>query len=149
MELTWHVMTPDFVSYFQRFLTKLGWQRTVRVVWSMFVALSFFFWPLCCLFFFDLRILITSLVSSNSSRNTPIYSIFVFQISQIVHICPLKFEKRPNKSKIVMFFSKYIDCSDLLTCFSLAQNVTQNWHNIQHKDQYINVVISSKMWFYH
>ena len=25
------------------------------------------FWPLCCLFFFDMRILITSLVSSNSS----------------------------------------------------------------------------------
>jgi len=30
-------------------------------------CLFFSFWPLCCLFFFDLRILITSLVSSNSS----------------------------------------------------------------------------------
>jgi hypothetical protein len=30
-------------------------------------SLSFFFWPLCCLFFFDIRILITALVSSNSS----------------------------------------------------------------------------------
>jgi hypothetical protein len=29
--------------------------------------LYFFFWPLCCLFFFDIRILITPLVSSNSS----------------------------------------------------------------------------------
>ena len=28
---------------------------------------SFFFWPLCCLSLFDLRILITPLVSSNSS----------------------------------------------------------------------------------
>ena len=27
---------------------------------------TFFFWPLCCLFFFDIRILITPLVSSNS-----------------------------------------------------------------------------------
>jgi len=26
---------------------------------SLFVSLSFFFWPLCCVFFFDLRILIT------------------------------------------------------------------------------------------
>ena len=26
---------------------------------SLFVLLSFFFWPLCCLFFFDIRILIT------------------------------------------------------------------------------------------
>jgi hypothetical protein len=34
---------------------------------SLFVLLYFFFWPLCCLFFFDIRILITSLVSSNSS----------------------------------------------------------------------------------
>jgi hypothetical protein len=34
---------------------------------SLFVLLYVFFWPLCCLFFFDIRILITSLVSSNSS----------------------------------------------------------------------------------
>ena len=33
---------------------------------SLFVLLNFFFWPLCCLFFFDIRILIASLVSSNS-----------------------------------------------------------------------------------
>jgi hypothetical protein len=32
----------------------------------MFVPLSFFFWPFCCLSI-DLRILITSMVSSNSS----------------------------------------------------------------------------------
>jgi hypothetical protein len=34
---------------------------------SLFVLLYFFFWPLCCLFFFNIRILITPLVSSNSS----------------------------------------------------------------------------------
>ena len=33
----------------------------------LFVLLYFFFWPLCSLFFFDIRILITPLVSSNSS----------------------------------------------------------------------------------
>jgi hypothetical protein len=32
----------------------------------LFVLLYFFFWPLCCLLFFDKRILITPLVSSNS-----------------------------------------------------------------------------------
>ena len=37
---------------------------------SLFVLLYFFFWPLCCLLFFDIRILITPLVSSNSSLNT-------------------------------------------------------------------------------
>jgi hypothetical protein len=48
----------------------------VRVTWSLvlcmfcrslFVLLYFLFWQLCCLFFFDIHILITPLVSSNSS----------------------------------------------------------------------------------
>ena len=34
---------------------------------SLFVLLSFFFWPLCCLFYFDIRVLIAPLVSSNFS----------------------------------------------------------------------------------
>jgi hypothetical protein len=34
---------------------------------SLFALLSIFFWPLHCMFFFDLRILITPLVSSNPS----------------------------------------------------------------------------------
>ena len=34
---------------------------------SLFVLLYFFAWPLCCLFVFDIRILIVPLVSSNSS----------------------------------------------------------------------------------
>jgi hypothetical protein len=37
----------------------------------LFVLLYFFFWPLWCLFF-DVQILITSLVSSNSSLDSPI-----------------------------------------------------------------------------
>ena len=34
---------------------------------SLFVLMYFFFWPVCCLFFFEIRILITPLWSSNSS----------------------------------------------------------------------------------
>jgi hypothetical protein len=34
---------------------------------SLFVFLYFFFWQLCCIFSFDIRILITPLVSPNSS----------------------------------------------------------------------------------
>ena len=41
---------------------------------SLFVLLYFFFWPLCCLFFFDIRSLFTPLVSSNS-----FYITFLFQ----------------------------------------------------------------------
>ena len=33
---------------------------------SLFGLVCFFFWPLCCLFFFDIRILIAPLVSSSS-----------------------------------------------------------------------------------
>ena len=66
---------------------------------SLFVVLSFFFWPLCCLFFFDLLNLITSLVSPNSSRNTPIHSIFVFHVFQIVQKCPHKYEEKIEQDK--------------------------------------------------
>ena len=43
---------------------------------SLFVLLSFFFWPWCCLSF-DLLHLITPLVSSNSSFNLNLYSLLV------------------------------------------------------------------------
>jgi hypothetical protein len=36
---------------------------------SLFVLLHYFFWPLCCLLFFDVGILIAPLVSSSSSFN--------------------------------------------------------------------------------
>ena len=41
---------------------------------SLFVLLYFFMWPLYCPFFFDLRILITLLVSSNSPWKKAIWS---------------------------------------------------------------------------
>jgi hypothetical protein len=50
---------------------------------SLFVLLSFFFWPLCCLLFFDLRIMITPLVSSKSSYlNLSVY--IEYNLSTIV-----------------------------------------------------------------
>jgi len=39
----------------------------VRVARSLVLCVIFFVWPLCYLFFFDLRILIVPLVSLNSS----------------------------------------------------------------------------------
>jgi len=55
---------------------------------SLFVLFSFFFWPLCCLFFFDLQILITPSVSSNSSLNnliSPSRVVCVVQYCLILH----------------------------------------------------------------
>lgn len=37
-------------------------------LWIVVCLLPFFFWLLCCVTFFDLRILITPLISSNSSN---------------------------------------------------------------------------------
>ena len=63
---------------------------------SLFVLLSFFFWPLCFLSFFDLRILITSLwylrftdsdylplLSSNSSWHNKTRNVFQIQTSVV------------------------------------------------------------------
>ena len=50
---------------------------------SLFVLLSFFFWPLCCLSF-DLRILITHLVSSNSSAMGKLQNVFLEPGMEIV-----------------------------------------------------------------
>jgi hypothetical protein len=61
-----HEFTPDFKwgSCYSIFSFMCMFCR------SLFVILYFFFWSWCCLFFFDLRILITALVSSNSSYHT-------------------------------------------------------------------------------
>jgi hypothetical protein len=45
----------------------------------LFVLLYFFFWPLCCLFFLDIQILITPLISSSSSYNQFLIS-FTFSV---------------------------------------------------------------------
>jgi hypothetical protein len=44
---------------------------------SWFVLLSMFFWPLCCLSYFDLRIIITHLVSSIFSYNVCYHKMFL------------------------------------------------------------------------
>jgi hypothetical protein len=46
---------------------------------------SFFFWPLCCLSFFDLPILISPLVSSNASSH-PASVLLLLLYSWIVYI---------------------------------------------------------------
>ena len=45
----------------------------------LFDILYFFFWPLCCLFFLDIQILITPLISSSSSYNIFLIS-FTFSV---------------------------------------------------------------------
>jgi hypothetical protein len=56
-----HYVVPSSSNY--------GFWSPLWYLQTLIVLLSFFFWPLCCLFFFDIRILIDPLVSSNSSYN--------------------------------------------------------------------------------
>ena len=58
---------PQFISGFQWVSCSSVFSFMYIFCRSLFVLLSLFFWPLCCLFFFDLRILITPFVSSISS----------------------------------------------------------------------------------
>jgi hypothetical protein len=51
LEASTLTITPPMSSFCELYICKCFVDR----------CLSFFFWPLCCLFFFDLRILITSL----------------------------------------------------------------------------------------
>jgi hypothetical protein len=62
--LVLHLSSPPV---FREVRVARSWVFCVVFCRWLFVLLSFLLWPLCCLFFFDLRILITSLVSSNSS----------------------------------------------------------------------------------
>ena len=76
----------------------------------MFVLLSFFFWPLCCLFFFELQILITPLISSNSvytpaPRRGRGYTVLPLSV------CP---SFRSSKIFFVAFFSATIDDTNLI-----------------------------------
>ena len=58
---------PEFTPGFQWGSCYLIFRFICMFCRSLFVLLYLFFWPLCCLFFYDIRILITPLVSSNSS----------------------------------------------------------------------------------
>ena len=61
-------------------------------------CLSFFFWPLCCLFFFDIQILIAPLVSSNFSYRNP---WILFGTVRIVIVMQLDLQSMPVTTKVV------------------------------------------------
>ena len=86
---------------------------------SLFVLLYFFLWPLCCLFFFDLRILITPLVSSNSSSIKLTYKN-VFNEVKIIYCY-----KKENQAYLFSICINY-RCPDI--CFLLS--VQFGWRNM-------------------
>jgi hypothetical protein len=73
---------------------------------SWFVLLSFFYWPWCCLFFLDLRVLTTPLLSSNSSHNTQARQLFL----SLEYELNFKREKTIEKIKCISY-SYYLTTS--------------------------------------
>ena len=61
---------PEFTPGFERGSCFSSFSFMCMFYRSLFVHLSFFFRPLCCLYFFKSRLLITPLVSSNFSMFT-------------------------------------------------------------------------------
>ena len=68
-----HLRSPRFIVGFV--LLDL-WFYMYVFRW-LFVLLHFFIWPLCCLFFFDIRILIAPLISSKFEVQTLFIIIYV------------------------------------------------------------------------
>ena len=69
---------------------------------SLFVLLYYFFWPLYCLFF-DLRILITSLISLNSSTHL---TTSIMESRQSSHFQPIN--QRHENTKSLSIKTEYI-----------------------------------------
>jgi len=66
---------PEYTPCFTA--VRVAWSVVFCIVfcWLLFVLLSFFVWPLNCLSFFYLRLLITHLVYSNLSYHIPLYRV--------------------------------------------------------------------------
>jgi hypothetical protein len=90
---------------------------------SLFVLLYFFFWPLCCLFFFDIRILITPLVSSNSS-----FSAFVVcrRISSIFYAHSFLLKSYFNGLQLNI--GSYVKMNLMIKCINHYINFTLLYH---------------------
>jgi hypothetical protein len=101
---------------------------------------TFFIWPLCFLFFFDIRILIAPLVSSNSSSWNPLKigcelrcsgrvssfcstsdtsGIRYGRWADDIYLCKVKaFSTRHNCLNIDTWFSRWFYCQTLIQKFS-------------------------------
>ena len=86
---------------------------------SQFVLLYFFFWPLCCLFFIDIRFLIGPLVSSNSSS---LQKENILEISKPFsnHFCEDVFYSLYLAKLLVKFNIKECLSLDLLNLLSIC-----------------------------
>ena len=79
---------------------------------SLFFLLYFFFWPLYCLFFFDIRIPITPLVSSNTSYSVLPDSLMYLLLQAGIPGSQLMLALEPEAASI---FCKHIPSERMVT----------------------------------
>ena len=72
----------------------------------LFVHLSFFFWPLCCLSF-NLRIRIIALVSSNFRQTDE-------QTKHRLYVCPEVFEEHNYRTALLLVFFHFLPLQNTL-----------------------------------
>ena len=94
---------PEFTPNFSGVRVTRSFVLCVVFCRSFFVLLYFLFWPLCCLFFFNIWILITSLWYLQALLVTLpyphllVYIVFLFNIYQLKNIQPLSGESKDYK----------------------------------------------------
>jgi hypothetical protein len=64
--ISWQSVLPFIITYVVFSGVRVSWYLVFLCVCIVHRCLSYLFWPLCCLFFFDLRILTSPLAFSNS-----------------------------------------------------------------------------------
>ena len=109
-------------SGFQNWLLLVPLLRTLQLCQFL---LCFYFRPLCCLFFFDLRILITPMLSSNSSSQS-ILLLAIPPATKLLkrggvywfhHVCPsVRLQTNPmSYDNLLLMCYKYVDKSPIRT----------------------------------
>jgi hypothetical protein len=103
----------------------------------LFVLLSFFFWPLYCLSFFDLRLLITSLVSSklflqNMDFKLPLFSGILSQVLKLYYVwgfvCLFWSNKYPHIFWIPIFLNTEICRKESCRHFKISNYLKISCH---------------------
>jgi hypothetical protein len=84
---------------------------------TLFVILCFFFRPLCCLFFFDLRFLITPLASTNSS-----YLSVKYFVDHCLSFCAFSFGHWIVCTSMYGFWSSVVSSNFSYDSIWLCQN---------------------------
>ena len=126
---------PEFTTVFSGVRVSRSLVLCVMVCRSLFVLLYFFIWSLGCLSFFDLRILIIPVVSSNSSWIHNSYHIESLTLAILFDKCMWK---KIQLSTSFDDISPWHDNIKINTNTSNLVLTSRFWNNLQQVSSYLN-----------